>query len=709
MKKGIPFVVAAFALCANATTPGGVDKKFIALNFDVMFNSPSNVLAHADELNKIPWLDGVAVTLDEVVLKTVDGSVATTSSTRVMHRSNVWTRKSVESQLPHLKGIVARPRLTESFLLAWISPSGKENRIPWSDDAGWKFFSENLGVLAWLAKASGLKGLMLDPEEYSGALQYLYKPEDGVSFSECRKLARQRGREVFSRVFAEFPDAVLFFLWTMEHHVRHFVIGGVTDPQTLSGDYGELLPDFYNGMLDVIPPTARFVDGAEHYSLTATKDMYWKGALNQLVGAKAFVAPENWGRYRAQLLVGNTHYLDMFSIYANPKSHWYHAPVDGSRLNHLRLNIEQSLQSADEYVWIYGENGRLIDWKCAPTKRQGDKVRLWEDQIPGMSETFMLAKDPDALLAEKKRACAAKGGGTNLVEGVCSMPAVFSYSAKAQHMVVKQPPSVKDVARGEIYRVRQRLRHSMREGTPSVKVVWRKKGKPVAENAAVVLAVDASKPKTGQWAEGEVTVPADVDELVVETSADLLPGESASANLTEVFKVGDAPDAPEPSEDDACSLKATPRPVAGKRRRPVNLLPKKRPAGEVKAPKQIAASLSPQPCVKGVVPGELYGVGASMKSMNWVGIPHFRVKWRGEGKLLPRETERTFSLKGEREHGVWRRAETIVRVPQGADELVVDIGAIVMPGESFEFDKVEVIKLGDPTPKWPEEAERPKM
>lgn len=910
---------AAFAFTARGVTPGGVQKKFVALCFDTMFNSPSNVLAHADALDGVAWMDGAAITLRDIVLKTAEGAVVTTDTCRVMQRRPVWTREGVKGELKCVRELVKHPSMRESFLLAWISPSGKENRIPWGDDEGWAHFAKNMATLAWFAKESGLRGLMLDPEEYSGALQYLYRPGDADSFEACARLARQRGREVFSAIFREFPDAVLFFLWTMEHHVRAFTGRGETDPRQISDDSGELLPYFYNGMLDVIPPGARFVDGAEHYSLSSTKDMYWKSALNQLVGARAFVAPENWGRYRAQLLVGNTHYLDMFKMSANPKSHWYHGPVDGTRLEHLRRNVAQSLQAADEYVWIYGEGGRLIDWKGGPTKNQDAGVPLWEEQIPGLSETLLMAKDPDKLMALRKAERRAKGELKNLAEGLAGLPAAFSLEDKAKEMELTAPPAVKGVQPGDLYLVRQRYRFALREGAPSVKVAWRKGGKPFAEEAAVPLVDEPfTKPGDWRWARACAVVPPGADELVIEVSGKLFPGDVVSANASEVFKLDSAPGAAkgfpakaEPAAgktaggrgkwvfDEAaktladgnwtlsasyargdntktllavngkdakgagaldfsgveadtgkkvvtlsgfsrnrsitelvgpditaigmdglkscdslrsvvlspdlsqlsmscfaystnlvhfsptvfketaslgansflgctrlegdfvyegtnaipgqcfqgtaitsfraprclslgqrafggCSrlahlsfaegmaftnLEHRGRFLADARGRAgllVNLLPKNRAAGDLKAPARISASVSPAPCVKGVVPGELYGVGVSMKSTAFLGTPHFRVKWRGQGRPLAWDTERPFSMEGPRKNGVWRKGAVLVRVPKGADELVLDAGADVRAGESFEFDKVEIFKLGDPLPAWPEEAERPK-
>ena len=68
------------ASSVSAMTPGGVRKKFIALNFDTMFNAPSNVFAHAEALNAVPWLDGIAVSLRDVPVKTLDGRTETSSA-----------------------------------------------------------------------------------------------------------------------------------------------------------------------------------------------------------------------------------------------------------------------------------------------------------------------------------------------------------------------------------------------------------------------------------------------------------------------------------------------------------------------------------------------------------------------------------------------------------------------------------------------------
>lgn len=195
-----------------------------------------------------------------------------------------------------------------------------------------------------------------DRLEYAGAHQYIHTPDD-PSFEESARLARQRGREVFSRVFKEYPDIVLFTLWYFAKFRPWMEEGLQTHPTVAADDSGELLQYFYNGILDVLPPEARIVDGCEHYSHSATRHQYKTHAIIQSTGALPFVAPENMVKYRSQVHYSSAHYLDMYRTNANPKSIWYHGPVNGSRLEHLRLNMAQSIYTSTEYVWVYGEGG----------------------------------------------------------------------------------------------------------------------------------------------------------------------------------------------------------------------------------------------------------------------------------------------------------------------------------------------------------------
>ena len=60
-------------------------------------------------------------------------------------------------------------------------------------------------------------------------------------------------------------------------------------------------------------------------------------------------------------------------------------------------------------------------------------------------------------------------------------------------------------------------------------------------------------------------------------------------------------------------------------------------------------------------------------------------------------------------NGVWRRASTVLRIPNKVDKMELHISVTgVSAGESYEFDNIELYKLADPPPKWPSETEREK-
>lgn len=135
----------------------------------------------------------------------------------------------------------------------WITPRTYTDRLDWADDKAWANFAANMSVAASLARDGGMKGLMLDPEEYASGRQYIHTPAD-PPFPATARLARQRGREVFSRVFKEYPDAVIFTLWyfgTYRNQTEKI------NPVGYADENGQLLPYFYNGMLDVMPTGIR--------------------------------------------------------------------------------------------------------------------------------------------------------------------------------------------------------------------------------------------------------------------------------------------------------------------------------------------------------------------------------------------------------------------------------------------------------------------
>ena len=105
-------IFAALAFVAEAMTPGGVEKKYVGLLFDVMKTTPSNILANADQFAEhAPYLDGVAISLNAVPVAGPDGTIATSKLSRIMDGSERWTRDALRDQIPVLREISAKPGL----------------------------------------------------------------------------------------------------------------------------------------------------------------------------------------------------------------------------------------------------------------------------------------------------------------------------------------------------------------------------------------------------------------------------------------------------------------------------------------------------------------------------------------------------------------------------------------------------------------------
>ena len=805
-----------------AAKPGGIDRKHIGLFFDVMSTTPSNILANADQFaTHAPYVDGVAIGLQDVPVIDKDGSIVRLPYHHIMSPTQRWTRDAVKDQLPFLREIVKKPHLQESLLLFWMSPKGG-HRIRWDDDKGWANFAENMATVAWLAKEAGMKGLMLDPEEYGAqggqAAQYIQSYDD-PPFPVMVKLARQRGREVFSRIFAEFPDAVIFSLWCFKKFEYWLQNGRQPFPGNYADDAGEVLQYFLNGMLDVLPPEARIVEGCEHYSGSSLNNSYVDDFINEATTVLPMVAPENIVKYRSQCYYGNTHFFDMYAMGANPKSRWYFGPVNGSRLEHLRLNMAQSLRVATKYVWFYAEkSGKLFNWRDGHYEKQ----KTWEEVVPGLTETIMMVKDPLAFAAKRKAALRKERKLVNLASEFESFTLEGSDAEREFHLSENKMSSAKGLKPGERYYasvwVHERASDgaSLRAGAAIPMAFWRKDGKRTAAKP-MKMKVHYDWPLIGNKyviADITVEVPDDADELVFDLGASVRIDERISFLRLQVCNLLD-PVVPIKSDrkakwkydsvaktlsDGNWTLNAVVdhkkvMSVRGANEKtigsgvldfssvkedtgyPVKVLSNFKdhlPLTALIAPDVdrcsnafsgcsnlvsvaignigVSKSVTNSPSatrvsrlqsigcrgyivnqtgfqsmdhrhsiwrhvrpeqnlsVKGVKPGELYAVGLSMKrkGAGWIDI---NVRFRGNGKIVrPRENYPTIAMSEPRvKENKWRKGEVVVRVPEGADELFIDMLALVAEGHTcMKFDDFEIYKIGEPLPVWPAEALRKK-
>ena len=693
---------------------GAAPKKCIGLCFDVMNTTPSNVLANADQFaDKAPYLDGVAIGLHDILVTDDNGNVVTSQFREIMHKSQRWTRDSVKSQLPYLKEIAKKPNLTESMLLFWMSPRGKNMRIDWRDDKGWANYAENMASVAWLAKEAGLKGLMLDPEEYAaqgGSLPQFVHTHEDPPYRETAKLARQRGREVFSRVFKEFPDAVILSLWFMSKFDFWLEDGYQIHPLQNTEQSGELLQYFLNGILDVIPPEARIVDGYEYYTGSALKNDYFCRQSVITTSALPLVAPENVTKYRAQVYTGNAHYLDMYAQKANPKSLWYYPPVNGSRLEHLRLNLEQSFRTATEYVWLYGErSGKLFNWRDGHYEKQ----KTWEEAIPGFNETVMLAKDPIGYAAKKKAELEKKGELKNLAGDVENLSLGVSSEIREFHQDEDKMPSVK-VKRGERYGIVMATKeHGAQEGAAPKgealpRVFYRKDGRQIG--AKIDLKKDSNVPKDARGCDLStvvVEIPEGVDELVCDAGARVALGEKTVYWRIEVYNLYDPADPVVGKNNGKKTFDSVTKNPTDKKWF-CSKVPLKFRVFDYRHKRIYVKRFEKSLVASGLKPGEVYSVGLSVKRSG-PGFLFVFPRFRGNGEEIKSPMHiPAIATADLREDNVWQPGEVVVRVPEGADELYLQIKAeITEDATEIELGDFKVYKIGEPLPVWPAEFERP--
>ena len=180
---------------------GDVPKKFIATGGCVEGLSPKDLLAKADAFASL-GLDGVAVPILAI------------STTVNREEANCPTRAklfagSFRPHLSDLRKMAACEGLKESLLYVDWSPS-KLGRMPWGAAARWNGFAQNMGLLAQLARASGLKGLFIDTRDRNETRQFaMTAQEKDFRYEALLHAARERGRLVGKAIFSVHPNIVL--------------------------------------------------------------------------------------------------------------------------------------------------------------------------------------------------------------------------------------------------------------------------------------------------------------------------------------------------------------------------------------------------------------------------------------------------------------------------------------------------------------------
>jgi len=399
---------------------GGTDarrpKKFIATGWDKV--DSARFLEHHAAMQERPF-DGVMM---GVFGEKPNGK---TCGLRATFSAEKWEQDWFAPAVKRLQACTFT-RFTDNFVTVGANPGN----VDWFDDAGWANLVEHWRIAAWIAKQSGFKGLLFDPEPYRKPYaQFHYAAQagrDAHSFAEYHAKARQRGRQVMKAVASEYLDLTIFCYFM---NIYCVAATGRSDPKPIleTLHYG-LLPAFFDGWLDVVSPDVTLVDGCERAYMFNSTPQYLESAVAIKGACQELISPENRAKYRAQVEVSFGIYLD---AYANPEGSKYFMDTElPSRLHQLRANLSDALRIADQYVWVYGEKYRW--W---PTPNGGVNAQSWPEALPGVEKALRYARDP----LEYARAMVARGETAGTLVNL-ARNADFSKTA-IEHEAPKKRPS----------------------------------------------------------------------------------------------------------------------------------------------------------------------------------------------------------------------------------------------------------------------------
>lgn len=395
---GVVGLAVACSTCPAPAQDMRRPKKLIATGWDMP--DTARLRENLEQMERRPF-DGVVL---EAVGRRDDGRPC---RLRLAFVEEPWQEAWFESCIDDLKACRFQ-RFTDNFLLVNANPG----RVDWFDDAGWESIVDHWRIAARVAKQSGCKGILFDPEPYTppyAQFRYAAQPRRRQHpFEEYYRKARQRGEKVIRAVAEEDPQITVFCYFLNSVAAT---AAGRADPRPglAALGYG-LLPPFVDGWLDAAPPTLTFVDGCESAYRYNSRADFLQAAVRIRGDCQELVSPENRAKYRAQVQVGFGLYLD---AYWNPKDSkwaaWYIDGLGGPRVERLRANARTALAVADRYVWIYGEKFRW--W---PTPHGRVREQTWPQALPGCEKALRYARDPLEYAREEIAAMKQAGGAENL-------------------------------------------------------------------------------------------------------------------------------------------------------------------------------------------------------------------------------------------------------------------------------------------------------
>lgn len=277
----------------------------------------------------------------------------------------------------------------------FIWTNSRDGKVDWFNDQNWSDVCNNFAVLAKIAKETKLKGLIFDAEWYRNSNPVFSRIAPGKSYAEMAAKARQRGQEWGKAIFGEYPDITLFclFMFSWKENLR-------SAPECC-----DLTVPFFNGVYDVLPPSATLIEGHEYHGYASgTGDHYAGLRCDMAQVLPMMVDKSNIEKFRRQTRLACALYLDPYVFSGKPDTFRRRIGPEirkSNALTVLRRNLFHALNTTDEYVWIWSEGAR---WHYSKPGHPGAK-KVWQQEAPGIRDCFESVQEPltyaRRLVAEK--------------------------------------------------------------------------------------------------------------------------------------------------------------------------------------------------------------------------------------------------------------------------------------------------------------------
>ncbi len=254
----------------------------------------------------------------------------------------------------------ATPAVRRNDILLWIVSYLQDapRYFDWFDDERWQTILHNVEGLARVSREGGLKGIVLDCEEYGCpfwswggsrpdyALRDVERYKD-KTWEQTAALVRRRGQSLIKAINRGYPGCLVWTTYGYSH------IEMPDETTNLSKANNGLYARFLDGMLEASDDETIFVDGCEGaYRYSEPQEFM---GLRRVVKEKALkytLVPKIYSR---KMRVGFGLYMDMFNY--GGYHPWYADRPDDNFMTPSRLEraVSNAIKHSDGYVWIYSE------------------------------------------------------------------------------------------------------------------------------------------------------------------------------------------------------------------------------------------------------------------------------------------------------------------------------------------------------------------